>query len=130
MYYAGKRGVHVSTFMGEVHNAMIAKYTSQKSEEAIKAKELQNFFQELKNASKTYSPDSPTENEVINQILQTIISLSPKNFKIENLFGRAGAFYGSNSYESGARFERELTRVIQAVYENLTDDEFEFDFSG
>ena len=48
-------------------------------------------------------------------------------FKIANLFGQAGHSYASNSYESGARFERELTRVIQAVYEGVSNDEFEFD---
>lgn len=106
---------------------MIAKYAKQATDEKQKAEKLQTFFQELKTASKIYNSNDIVGNETINTILNTIIAISPSNFKIENLFGRAGSSYAKNSYESGARFERELTRVIQAVYENLTDDEFKFD---
>lgn len=129
MYYNGNNKYRVNTFLNQVHTAMIAKYTNQAKEDAAKAAKLQSFFQELKNASKTYNPNDIVGNATINTILETIIQLSPANFKIENLFGQAGHTYAKNSYESGARFERELTRVIQAVYENLTDDEFEFDVS-
>ena len=108
---------------------MAAKYVSSASGDKEKALELQKFFQELKQASKTYDPNNPVGNEVINLILDGVIRNSPANFKIENLFGQAGHTYGKNSYDSGARFERELTRVIQAVYEGVSNDEFQFDES-
>lgn len=106
---------------------MKAKYIASSSVDSQNALELQQFFQELKEASKTYDPNNPIGNEVINLVLDGVIRNSPSNFKIANLFGQAGHSYASNSYESGARFERELTRVIQAVYEGVSNDEFEFD---
>lgn len=129
MYYNGNNRYRVSTFLNQVHTAMQSKYIASASIDKQNALELQNFFQELKEASLTYDPNNPIGNEVINLVLDGVIKHSPPNFKIANLFGQAGKSYGKNAYDSGARFERELTRVIQAVYEGVSDKEFKFDES-
>ena len=127
MYYNGNNKYRVNTFLGQVHTAMKSKYIASSSIDSQNALELQKFFQELKKASLTYDPNNPIGNEVIRAVLDGVIKNSPANFKIENLFGQVGHSYASNAYESGARFERELTRVIQAVYEGVSDRDFEFD---
>ena len=48
MEYNGKKGVHTTTFLNEVHAVMSAKYLANQSQDVEEAKKLQDFFQTLK----------------------------------------------------------------------------------
>lgn len=122
MYYNGDRSKHVATFLNEVHTAMEAKYGAQKAQSTADAAELQRFFQELKFAAQHRDDENVVNNAIIDLILDTVEQIGKsKNSKynIKNLFGVRG----------GIRFENEIAKVIQAVYENITDGEFDFDSS-
>ena len=51
MYYNGKHGKHVETFLNEVHTAVNAKYNAARNNDTVNAMKLQKFFQELKAAA-------------------------------------------------------------------------------
>ena len=120
MYYNGQRGMHVSTFLEMVHGAMEAKYGARKANSTAEAKELQDFFQELKYAAQHRDEENFIQDEVINTILDNIEAIGRSHnsrFNIKNLFGVRG----------GIRFENEIARVIEAVYQEVASDGFEFD---
>ena len=52
MYYNGKHGKPVSVFLKSVHTQMTSKYKDQNSTATQEAKELQQFFQDLKNVAR------------------------------------------------------------------------------
>ena len=52
MYYNGRRGKTVETFLTEVHKKMETKYSDNVATASQDAKELQLFFQELKTAAR------------------------------------------------------------------------------
>ena len=52
MYYNGKKGMHTTVFLNEVHARVYQKYITQQDQDVILAKKLQDFFQNLKNAAK------------------------------------------------------------------------------
>jgi hypothetical protein len=52
MYYNGKHGKPVSVFLKNVHTQMTSKYKDQNSTATQEAKELQQFFQDLKNVAR------------------------------------------------------------------------------
>lgn len=118
MYYNGNNRYPINSFLNTVHKDIINNYTPNNQDDKIKATQLQNFFQNIKYAAQNYN-SNPIEDETIRLIVDTIKNLGikqNKTFNIERLFGERG----------GARFENELTRTIQAVYENLTDEDFIF----
>lgn len=122
MYYNGKHGKHVETFLNEVHTAINAKYNAAANIDTINAQKLQKFFQELKEAA---SNRDNKENIVYNLFLddllndiETIAKARSVNYKIENLFKRRG----KNSQEQGMVLERELTDVIEAILEKISGD--------
>lgn len=118
MYYNGKRGKSVSTFMKEVHTKMKVKYQDKNIEAQKQAQELQLFFQELKMAAR-YGINSQNfvNSMIIAEVLQQIPNHMQGKFKIENLFRGTGT-----SYYQGDRFERELTSVIASVLESVSED--------
>ena len=121
MYYNNNNRYPVNNFLSTVHKDIINKYGSASQEERQNALELQNFFQSIKSAAQNYKTNF-IEDETIRLIVETINTLGisqNKNYNITRLFGERG----------GSRFENEITRTIQAVYENLTDDDFVFDKS-
>lgn len=122
MYYNGNNGYPINSFLNIVHRDILNNYAPEENEDKKNAVELQIFFQNLKQAAQNYG-NNGIEDETINLIIESIRNnglRQNKKFNITKMFGERG----------GARFENELTRVIQAVYENLTDDNFIFDKSA
>lgn len=120
MYYNGNNRYPIKSFLNTVHKDLINKYATANQEEINNAAKLQEFFQTLKRGAKNYNNKDIIESEVIQLILDEINTLGIKkhsNFNIARMFGERG----------GSRFENEITRVIEAVYNNLTDDDFIFD---
>ena len=122
MYYNGKHGKHVETFLNEVHAAINAKYNSARNNDAINAMKLQKFFQELKTAAAAKRKDSEViYNMFLDDLLNDIDAIAKtrnKNYKITNLFKRRG----KNSQEQGMALEQELTDVIEAVLEEISGE--------
>lgn len=118
MHYNGQE-ISTEYFLNDiVHAAMDARYTAQKSDDTKQALQLQNFFQMLKAGAQARKEGQPVTNHVIDTILNNIEEMGLKNFNkfnVGNLFGRRG----------GARFEREITNVIQAVYQEVSEDDFD-----
>lgn len=114
MYYYGSRDkMHVSTFLNEVHTFQEAKYKLAASPMKAQAMELQDFFQRLKQyAQAKKDGENIIEDTVFEHLLNSIESFTPGNYRIYNLFGKRG----------GARFERELDRVIRAVIAQVAQD--------
>lgn len=115
MYYNGRNGIHVSAFMNMVHADMVLRYDKKNQVDSLHAFELQTFFQTLKQAAM-----NPTgiEDETISVIADNLSSIMAKRgAKFSNLFQKRG----------GTRFERELTDVINAVYQEVSEEDFEFD---
>ena len=122
MYYNGKHGKHVETFLNEVHAAVNAKYNASMNIDAINAQKLQDFFQQLKMAAsnKDHGNDIVYDmflDDLLNDI-ESIAKSRSANYKIGNLFKRRGR----NAQEQGMVFERELTDVIQAILERISGE--------
>ena len=115
MYYNGKHGKHVETFLNEVHAAANARYNALSNADAVNAQKLQNFFQELKMAATNKKNNKDiVYNMFLDDLLNDIEAIAKKrsaNYKIENLFKRRG----KNSQEQGLVLERELTDVIEVL---------------
>ena len=114
MYYNGKKGYRVSTFMNEVHALAALKYGKVVKNDIDQAKKLQKFFREIKIAAQ--SDNGVIGNEMIRIILESI--QLPNGESLKNLFKGRGQ-------TGGSRFERELTAIIEAVYINLTDEDID-----
>lgn len=126
MYYNGKRnGITVHQFMEQVHASMKLKYSSSNttySHDIIQAKQLQQFFQDLKTVANG-GLSNFFDQAIIEQILsdmQASNSFMYSNFQIKNLFTASGT-------AGGFRFERELSAVIETVMSEVADEDFEFD---
>lgn len=123
MYYNGKHGKHVETFLNEVHAAANARYNALSNADAVNAQKLQNFFQELKQAAANRKENKDiVYNIFLDELLNDIENIAKKrsaNYKIENLFKRRGR----NSQEQGMVLERELTDVIEAILEKISGKE-------
>lgn len=122
MYYNGKHGKHVETFLNEVHTAVNAKYNASVNIDTINAQKLQKFFQELKMAATNKKNNKDiVYNMFLDDLLNDIEAIAKKrsvNYKIENLFKRRG----KNSQEQGMVLERELTDVIEAILEKISGE--------
>ena len=122
MYYNGKRGKHVETFLNEVHTAINAKYNASKNNDAINAIKLQNFFQQLKIAAANKKENNAViYNIFLDDLLNDIDAIAKsrnKNYNITNLFKRRG----KNSQEQGMILEQELTDVIEAILEKISGE--------
>ena len=121
MEYNGKKGVHTTTFLNEVHAVMSAKYLTNKDRDIAEAKKLQDFFQMLKRAASDINTlPSNLDKELFQQLLDRTTQIFEKKIgsaKTKDLFRRMG----KNSYERGDIFERELSAVIQAVAEKASN---------
>lgn len=118
MYYNGNNRYSIYHFLNIVHAASTAKYTAQVSTDTAEAAELQAFFQQLKMGAQAHKSGNPVDNEIIDTILYNI-QMSGRSqfshFNVANLFSKRG----------GARFEHELTRVIEAVFASVSDSELD-----
>lgn len=121
MYYNGQKGMHVSTFVNMVHADMVARYGQKAKVDDVNALELQTFFQTIKQAAINDKKGMLIENEVINTIIDNLrdIMAQRNNAQFHNLFQMRG----------GARFENEITDIINAVYQEMGDEDFQFDKS-
>ena len=121
MEYNGKKGVHITTFLNEVHAVMSAKYLTNKNRDVEEAKRLQDFFQMLKRAALDINTlPSNLDKALFQQLLDRVTQIFEKkagSAKTKDLFRRMG----KNSYERGDIFERELSAVIQAVAEKAAN---------
>ena len=118
MYYNGNNRYSLYHFLNIVHAATTAKYTAQVSDDTIKAQKLQAFFQRLKFGAQQRKVGAPIEDAIIETILDNVQLLGQSqfsHFNVGNLFGKRG----------GARFEHELTRVIEAVFQEVSDSELD-----
>lgn len=115
MEYNGKKGMHTTVFLNEAHARMYQKYKlNSDSGDKKQAKELQDFFQNLKIAADNINnlPDG-VDKSLYSQLLEEINKqLVADNLSTgtKNLFKRTGI-----SQVQGMYFERELTAVIQAI---------------
>lgn len=116
MYYNGKKGKHVASFLNEVHSAMKAKYSTNTQKEIENAKKMQQFLQELKVAAAGESYENPIKGLEIDTILQRIDVIRKTHrrstIKITNLFRTKG----SSQYQ-GLAFEQDLSDMIEALYD-------------
>lgn len=121
MEYNGKKGVHTTTFLNEVHAVMTAKYLLNQSKDVEEAKKLQDFFQMLKRAALDINTlPSNLDKALFQQLLDRTTQIFEKragSAKTQDLFRRMG----KNSYERGDIFERELSAIIQAVAEKAAN---------
>ena len=120
MYYNGvKNGKHVATFLKEVHALEEQKYKTKYSRSIENAKKLQKFLQEVK-----YSFNHPEDGKFLeNYAVNAVVSWIKENTRVKkHLFTLAGR-------EGGFRFERDLTKVIEAVFSQVGEEGFEFDES-
>lgn len=117
MNYNG-RNWHVDDFLQNiVHAAAAAEYSAKVSPETVEAAELQKFFQSLKHAAQNRKMGMPVSDGIIETILDNVQAIGQSRhakFNVGNLFGVRG----------GNRFENELTRVIEAVFMEVSDDDF------
>lgn len=119
--YEKSSHMHVSAFLNQVHQQMVNKFYWMKTSDLPEANELQNFFQQLKATTRSGEyQEGILPKEQMNLLLTHLQSTRP-GAKIKNLFYRTG----KSGYETGAAFERDLTNVIQAVYEA-----YDFDKGG
>lgn len=121
MYYNGQKGMHVSTFVNMVHADMVLRYGNKAKVDDANAIELQNFFQKLKQAAIDTKQGKLIEDEVISIIVSNLRDIMSKrsNAQFYNLFQERG----------GARFENEITDVINAIYQEVGEEDFQFDKS-
>lgn len=120
MYWNGKsNGIHTHQFLNIVHETMKMKYLTQKkvTDATSQAFKLQNFFQDLKRVASGQSSNFFDE-EILDTILYSIqmnSNIMGSGFKAKNLFAGRG----------GSRFERELTSIYEAVWNNIGEDQFD-----
>ena len=93
----------ISSFLSDVHDAMKIKYLMPINQDKEDAKELQDFLQGLKKASKNLEASEG----IVSLVLQQIKNNHRSNYSIDKLFKRRG----------GKNFEKELADVVTAVYQ-------------
>lgn len=115
MYYNGKKGRHVSSFLNEVHQIMIQKYADIDTIDKQNALILQNFLNNLKNEAKNYNPEKGNliEDMAIRQTLNNLVLLNGE--KINNLFRQ-------RQKGAGFTFERELAAVMAKVMSEVSGE--------
>lgn len=115
MNWHGHDDYHVADFLSLAHQALQAKINNTKDLDMINAQMLQNFFQDLQDVALGKSAKF-FDQLVIQQILDGI-QLNDKRINIGLLFGRRGGF----------RFENEISRIIQSVWDQVATEDFKFD---
>ena len=109
MYYNGKSGYHVSSFVHEVHRAMENKYVKKDDPIIQDAKKIQEFFQDLKSAAIARKAGNRIGSVFINKILDNFYQMNPHS---RGLFQNWG----------GTTFEYELSEVFSALLKEVVDD--------
>ena len=122
MYYNGSTGYSVNRFLNMVHKNMVANLPKGNNLDQ-KAIKLQQFFYDLKQVAHGGN-SSIFDQEILQTILDNIFiggsSFLSANAKMSNLFkgrGTAGGF----------KFERELAAIIEAVWNQVGVEDFQFD---
>lgn len=107
--------------LNNLHNLLKEKIFEEKEikTERKNAKELQKFFQELKN----YNPNNNNFLEELTYT-QVIKDLRNKGFEPQNLF-KNDPF---NNAFSGAQLENDLMTIIEAIWKEIADDDQNFIF--
>lgn len=124
MYYKNRSGYPVSAYLNRIHQQMENSFLSAQkiSKDKKDAAELQVFFQRLKSAATGHKKaDLSLSNEVMENILYNI-QINTKhahNFQVRNLFQKREGKYHA--------FEKDLARVIEAIWQEVGAEGFEFD---
>lgn len=128
MYYNGVRnGIRVSDYLDLVHSSMKQRYSignSAFSKDKEQARQLQIFFQDLKRAAQGKTTSNMFDPEIIQIILDNIpqTHFIRSNFNIKNLFGQ-----GTSGQKGGLVFERQLGAVIEAVWNEVKEEDIQID---
>lgn len=120
MYYNGQsNGIRVHHFLNMVHEDMVSRYKTNKIQDSDSALLLQVFFQDLKSVASGGFANTFDE-EILNIILTNIQqngTIMSSSFLVKNIFSGRG----------GTRFERELASVIEAVWNEVSLEDFDID---
>ena len=113
--YVYETGSHisVSSFLNQVHTSMCNRFKFMQTQDTPAANELQAFFQQLKATTRSGIYQNGILSKTQMNLLLEHLQTTRPGAKLYNLFYRTGRTGG----ETGAAFERDLTNVIQAVYE-------------
>ena len=102
-----------------VHENMVIKYKTNKVQDSASALMLQMFFQDLKSVA-SGGVANMFDEEILNIILTYIQengTVMGSNFLVKNIFSKRG----------GERFERELASIIEAVWNEVSLEDFNID---
>ena len=119
--YEKKEKKHVAQFLGEVHKMEQVKYNARRNPLVKKARELQEFLQEIKYAF-NHPQEAATLGELLDEEALSLIieSIHNQQKNMKRIFSRGGRI-------GGFQFERDLQRVITAVMENVSAEDIKID---